>query len=223
MADHLALATSGRRTGVIDAGNVSTSLRGQLATARKPNPVNPTFFADPKAFRQWLRKNHRTAEDLVVGFYKRDSGKPSITWPESVDQALCFGWIDGIRRRIDDESYSIRFTPRRPQSVWSTVNIKRVAELEKLGVMRAAGKAAFAKRNDEKSRIYSYEQRFHAKLEPHQQRLLKANEKAWMSFRAQPPWFQRQVTYWIVSAKSEETRLRRLQKLIDDLARGRRP
>jgi hypothetical protein len=133
MADHLALATSGRRTGVIDAGNVSTSLRRQSATARKPNPVTPTFFADPKAFRQWLRENHRTAEDLVVGFYKRDSGKPSITRPESVDQALCFGWIDGIRRRIDDESYSIRFTPRRPQSVWSTVNIKRCGGTRKAG------------------------------------------------------------------------------------------
>jgi len=194
-----------------------------MATARKNTTVTATFFADSQAFRTWLQKHHRTAEELLVGFYKRDSGKPSITWPESVDQALCFGWIDGIRRRIDDESYSIRFTPRRPRSVWSSVNIKRVQELEKLGLMRAAGKAAFAKRDAKKSRIYSYEQRFRTKLEPHHQHALEANEQAWSFFQAQPPWFQRQVTYWIMSAKAEETRLRRLQKLIDDLASGRRP
>ena len=193
-----------------------------MARARKTDAVKPAFFADPQAFRQWLQKHHRTAEELIVGFYKRNSGKPSITWPQSVDQALCFGWIDGIRRRVDDEVYTIRFTPRRPQSVWSSVNIKRVPELEKLGLMRPAGRAAFAKRDDEKSRIYSYEQRFHAKLEPHHRRALEANSRAWAFFQAQPPWFQRQVTYWIVSAKTEETRLRRLQKLIDDAARGRR-
>ena len=184
--------------------------------------MEPTFFADAKAFRKWLQQHHRTGRELLVGFYKRDSGKPSMTWPESVDQALCFGWIDGVRRRRDDESYTIRFTPRRPQSAWSSVNIRRVAELEKLGLMRPAGRAAFEKRNEEKSRIYSYEQRDHAKLAPEHQQMFEKSEKAWAFFQAQPPWYRRQATYWVVSAKSEETRLRRLRKLIDEATRRQR-
>jgi len=158
----------------------------------------------------------------LVGFYKRGSGKPSITWPESVDQALCFGWIDGIRRRVDDVSYTIRFTPRRTGSIWSSINIKRVAELETLGHMKKAGLAAFARRSEEKSRIYAYEQRFHSKLEPEQEKKFRANKKAWAFFQAQAPWYQRTVTYYIVSAAREETRAKRLQRIIDESAQGRR-
>jgi uncharacterized protein YdeI (YjbR/CyaY-like superfamily) len=189
--------------------------------AKKP-PAKPTFFATPARFRAWLSKHHATAPEVLVGFYKRDSGRPSITWPESVDQALCFGWIDGIRRRIDEMSYTIRFTPRRAGSNWSSINIKRVAQLETLGQMHEAGLAAFAKRSEEKSRIYSYEQRFHSKLEPQQERKLRANKKAWTFFQAQPPWYQRAVTHYIVSAAREETRAKRLQRIIDESARGRR-
>ena len=125
----------------------------------KKSLAKPTFFAEPDQFRAWLAKHHATAPELLVGFYKRDSGKPSITWPESVDQALCFGWIDGVRKRVDDVSYTIRFTPRRAGSNWSSINIRRVGELDGLGHMQEAGLAAFAKRSDEKSRIYVYEQR----------------------------------------------------------------
>jgi uncharacterized protein YdeI (YjbR/CyaY-like superfamily) len=119
--------------------------------------MKPAFFESPSAFRQWLERNHDTASELLVGFYKRDSGRPSMTWPESVDQALCFGWIDGVRRRIDDVSYSIRFTPRRRRSVWSAINIGRATELGKLGLMQPAGSRAFEGRNADKSRIYAYE------------------------------------------------------------------
>ncbi|HSE66867.1 MAG TPA: YdeI/OmpD-associated family protein [Gemmatimonadales bacterium] len=189
--------------------------------ARK-SPAKPTFFAQPDQFRAWLSRHHTTAPELLVGFYKRDSGKPSMTWPESVDQALCFGWIDGIRRRVDDVSYTIRFTPRRTGSIWSSINIKRVAELDALGHMHEAGLAAFAKRSEEKSRIYSYEQRFLSKLEPEQEKQFRANKKAWRFFQAQAPWYQRAVTHYIVSAAREETRAKRLQRIIDESARGRR-
>ena len=189
--------------------------------ARK-SPAKPTFFATPAQFRTWLSKHHATAPELLVGFYKRDSGKASITWPESVDQALCFGWIDGIRRRVDDVSYTIRFTPRRTGSVWSSINIKRVAELETLGHMKEAGLAAFAKRSEEKSRIYAYEQRFHSKLEPEQEKKFRANKKAWTFFQAQAPWYRRAVTHYIVSAAREETRAKRLQRILDESAQGRR-
>src|SRR5216683_1751207 len=119
--------------------------------------MGPTFFATPAAWRDWLEKHHDRRQELLVGFYKKDSGKPSITWPESVDQALCFGWIDGVRRRIDDVSYSIRFTPRKRSSNWSAINIRRVADLTKLGLMRPAGLKAFEGRSEDKSRIYAYE------------------------------------------------------------------
>ncbi len=160
--------------------------------------------------------------ELLVGFYKRDSGKPSITWPESVDQALCFGWIDGVRRRLDEVSYTIRFTPRRTGSNWSAINIRRVEALQAEGLMHPAGLTAFAKRSDDKSRIYSYEQRHTAKLDPEHQKKLEGNRKAWAFFQAQPPGYQRLMTFWVVSAKKEETRLKRLQRLIDESAKGRR-
>jgi uncharacterized protein YdeI (YjbR/CyaY-like superfamily) len=184
--------------------------------------MKPTFFAEPLAFRAWLEKHHQSIEELLVGFYKKGSGKPSITWPESVDQALCFGWIDGVRKRIDDVSYTIRFTPRRPGSTWSAVNIKRVAELTEQGLMRPAGLAAFERRSEAKSRTYAYEQEHGAALDEEYQKELEADEKAWAFFQAQPPWYRRTAIHRVVSAKQEETRKRRLQALIEASAAGRR-
>src|SRR3954451_10588727 len=142
-------------------------------------PVQPRFFATPAEFRAWLAEHHETETELLVGFHKKGSGRPSITWPESVDEALCFGWIDGVRRRIDDEAYSIRFTPRKAHSMWSAINIKRVAELIEDGLMRPAGLAAFERRSEERSGIYSYEQRKAARFDADQEREFRANEAAW--------------------------------------------
>lgn len=179
------------------------------------------FFKSPSDFRKWLEKNHIDTEELLVGFYKKDSGHPSITWPESVDEALCFGWIDGIRKRVDDISYTIRFTPRRPGSIWSSVNIKRVEELSKKGLMQPAGLKAYQVRKENKSGIYSYEQRS-AELPELYEKRLKQNKAAWDFFYAQPPSYRKLAFWWVVSAKKEETRLKRLEKLIEESARGRR-
>jgi uncharacterized protein YdeI (YjbR/CyaY-like superfamily) len=181
----------------------------------------PTFFPTPGDFRRWLEKNHAKAAELSVGFYKRGSGRPSITWPEAVDEALRFGWIDGVRHRIDESSYRIRFTPRQPKSVWSNVNVKRVAALKKLRRMAPAGLAAFAKADPKRSGIYAYE-RLNARLAPADEKRFRANKKAWTFFKAQAPWYQRILTYWVASAKREETRQRRLATLIADSEAGRR-
>ena len=184
--------------------------------------MKPTFFATPAAFRAWFEEHHHRAPELLVGFYKKGSGKPSITWPESVDQALCFGWIDGVRKSIDEDSYTIRFTPRRPGSTWSAVNIKRAHELKELGLMQPAGLAAFEKRDEKKSAIYSYEQRNSAKFSPAHEKQFRGNPKAWEFFKAQAPSYQRIATYYVASAQKEETRLKRLAKLIDISARHQR-
>jgi uncharacterized protein YdeI (YjbR/CyaY-like superfamily) len=183
--------------------------------------VTPSFFASPVQWRRWLATHHARKDELLVGFYKRSSGRPSITWPESVDEALCFGWIDGVRRSIDAESYSIRFTPRRRGSIWSAVNVRRVAELTRRRRMRAAGLRAFQARTKAKTAIYSFEQRNKARLLPAYAKRFKANAAAWRFFGTRAPWYQRTATYWVISAKQEETRLRRLAALIDDSARGR--
>jgi len=183
--------------------------------------MHPTFFETPTTFRKWLEKNHDTATELLVGFYKTNSGRRSITWPESVDQALSFGWIDGVRKRIDDESYTIRFTPRRRGSIWSAVNIKRVAELEKLGLMTEAGRRAFEARDEKKSAIYSYENRPKA-LSPELEKRFKRNKKAWQWWSEQAPWYRRVTTYWVMEAKKEETRERRLATLMEESANERR-
>ena len=184
--------------------------------------MTATFFPTPSAFRAWFKKHHRTAPELIVGFYKKDSGKPSITWPESVDEALCFGWIDGIRRSLDEEAYCIRFTPRRATSNWSAVNIKRVAELTENGLMKPAGLAAFAKRSEKRSRIYHYERKESLGLAAKYEKSFRANKKAWSFFTAQAPWYRRNGVLWIMGAKAEETRLRRLQQLIETSADERR-
>ena len=184
-------------------------------------PTNVTFFESPADFRRWLEKHAATAQELWVGYYKRGSGKPSITWPESVDEALCVGWIDGIRKSLDEDCYTIRFTPRRADSNWSLVNIGRVAELEKAGRMRPAGRRAFQDRNEERARRYSYEQRT-AKLAAPYEKKLKAVPKAWKFFCSQAPWYQRTMSLWVMSAKQEATRMRRLERLIADSAQGQR-
>jgi uncharacterized protein YdeI (YjbR/CyaY-like superfamily) len=184
--------------------------------------MDPTFFATPAAWRAWLARHHATAAELWVGFYKRGSGRPSITWPESVDQALCYGWIDGVRRSLGPESYAIRFTPRRPGSTWSKVNLQRVGELEALGLMQPAGQAAHAARTAAKSGIYAYEQRDQARLTPEQEREFKRNRKAWAYFQAEAPWYRRTATYWVISAKRAEARAKRRATWIADLAAGRR-
>src|ERR1044072_8222743 len=177
------------------------------------------FFKTPKAFRLWLETHHRDTTELWVGFYKKGSGKPSITWPEAVDQALGFGWIDGIRKSLDDESYMIRFTPRKPQSVWSAVNIARVEELTKQGVMTPAGLAAFQVRKENRSGIYSYEQRSVDLPEPYTNKL-KAEPRAWNFFESQSAWYRKSVNWWVISAKREETRIKRLEKLIEYSDKG---
>jgi uncharacterized protein YdeI (YjbR/CyaY-like superfamily) len=184
--------------------------------------MKPRFFPTPGRFRAWLEGNHETSPELLVGFHKKDSGKPSITWPEAVDQALCFGWIDGVRRSLSGDSYTIRFTPRSLRSTWSAVNIRRMKELTALGLVHAAGLQAFARRADEKSAIYSYEQRRHAELDRSEQRRFRADQAAWAFFEEQAPWYRRTATYWVVSAKRPDTRARRLETLIGDSAARRR-
>lgn len=183
--------------------------------------MKATFFATPAAFRAWLKKHHQTADELVVGFYRKDSGKPTITWSEAVDEALCFGWIDGIRKKVNDEAYSNRFTPRRPRSNWSAINIAKIAQLTGEGRMHAAGIAAFEKRSEARSRIYTYEQQ-EAVFEPALLRKFKANKTAWRFFSAQPPYYRKLMTRMITSAKQEATRLRRLDKLMAACESGRR-
>ena len=178
----------------------------------------PIFFARPAEFRAWLDAHHQSERELWVGFYKKDSGRPSITWPESVDEALCVGWIDGIRKTIDTTSYKIRFTPRKPTSTWSAVNIARVAELTREKRMRPAGLAAFKQRKDAKSGIYAYEQRQNAAFDPAQEQQFRANPKAWKFFEAQPAGYRKTATWWVISAKRPETRQKRLATLIGDSA-----
>jgi uncharacterized protein YdeI (YjbR/CyaY-like superfamily) len=183
--------------------------------------IEPLFFATPGAWRAWLTRHHRTKDELWVGFRKKGSGHASITWPESVDEALCYGWIDGLRKGIDRDSYMIRFTPRRRNSVWSAINVKRVGELQKARRMRSAGLQAFRARTRSRTGIYSFEQRKKVKLPAAFARRFKTNSAAWAYFQAQAPWYKRTSTWWVISAKQEGTRLRRLDTLIEDSANGR--
>jgi uncharacterized protein YdeI (YjbR/CyaY-like superfamily) len=183
--------------------------------------MNPHYFPSSFKFHQWLEKHHATTAELWVGFYKQSSGKPSITYPEALDEALCFGWIDGIRKTVDEERYTIRFTPRKPTSNWSKVNIKRAKELIAAGRVQPAGLAAFEARTAEKSGIYTYENR-PQKLAPKYEKKFRANKPAWEYFQSQAPYYQRTACGWVMSAKKEETRLRRLAMLIEDSAQGRR-
>jgi uncharacterized protein YdeI (YjbR/CyaY-like superfamily) len=186
-----------------------------------PTATNVTYFKTPAEFRKWLKAHHRTAEDLWVGFYKKGSGHPSITWPESVDEALCVGWIDGIRKTIDGDRYTIRFTPRRPGSVWSAVNIRRMKALSGEKRVLPMGEQAFAARLENKSGIYAYEQRRDRLEEPYAG-MLRKNKAAAAFFDAQPPGYRKVIGWWIVSAKKEETRLARLKTLVEACEKGKR-
>lgn len=178
------------------------------------------FFKTPAEFRAWLEKHHATERELWVGYYKKGSGRQSITWPESVDEALCYGWIDGIRKSVDEESYANRFTPRRPRSIWSAVNIGRVEELTREGRMRPEGLKAFEARTENRSAIYAYEQRGPELPEPYAKKL-RRDKAAWKFFQAQTASYRKLASWWVASAKKEETRLKRLEKLIEDSAAGR--
>jgi uncharacterized protein YdeI (YjbR/CyaY-like superfamily) len=191
------------------------------AAMSPPTPVDPQFFATPADLRAWLQEHHASSSELWVGFHKKGSGRPSITWPESVDEALCVGWIDGVRKSLGDDRYTIRFTPRKPTSTWSAVNIQRMAELTREGRVLPAGQTAFDRRSEAKSGIYAYEQRDQAVLDEDAERQFRANEPAWEYFQAQPPWYRKTAIWWVVSAKKEETRRKRLATLIDDSAHGR--
>jgi uncharacterized protein YdeI (YjbR/CyaY-like superfamily) len=179
------------------------------------------FFPTPIHFRRWLERNHDRATELWVSYYKKDTGRHSITWPESVDEALCFGWIDGIRKAVDEISYTIRFTPRRKTSVWSTINIRNIQRLIETGRMQPPGLKAFEARRAHRCEIYSYEQRPQDLPEALATQLRK-NRQAWKFFQAQPPGYRRQMTWWIVSAKTEPTRKKRLAQLIAESAKERR-
>lgn len=184
--------------------------------------MKPIFFDSPAAFRAWLEKNHATSQELHAGYHKVHTGKPSLTWPQSVDEALCFGWIDGIRRSLGAEGYMIRFTPRRKQSIWSRVNLKRVPELIEEGRMTKAGLTVYEGRNPDKTNKYAFEQRETAKLLPAMEKKFRANPRAWAFFQAQPPGYRRLLSFYVMSAKQDATRLRRLDRLIRDSAAGRR-
>lgn len=179
----------------------------------------PTFFETGTEFREWLQANHQSASELWVGFYKKASGIPSITWSESVDQALCFGWIDGLRKTVDEVSYKIRFTPRRPKSNWSAVNIKKMDQLIQAGLMTPDGLALFDKDSIEKAKAYSYERK-HAALPAEYIERIKDNQAAWAYFSHMPPGRKKTSIHWVISAKREETRLRRLNILIESCAAG---
>jgi uncharacterized protein YdeI (YjbR/CyaY-like superfamily) len=190
-------------------------------TMRDSGAMGPTTFERPEDFRAWLEQHHASERELWVGYYKKSSGKPSMTWAESVDEALCFGWIDGVRRSIDDERYMIRFTPRRPRSVWSAVNIGRVAALTDEGRMRPAGRKAFEARREDRSGIYSYERREEAVLDPAYEKRFRARRKAWAAFQAMPRSYRQGAIRWVMTAKKEETRERRLATLIESSAAER--
>lgn len=182
--------------------------------------MKPRFFKSAADFRRWLDKYHATARELLVGFYKMESRR-GLTYPEALDEALSFGWIDGVRRRIDADAYTIRFTPRKWGSIWSSVNIQRVRDLIARGLMKPPGLRAFRERDEQKTRQYSYE-REHGKLDPALDATLRANQKASSFFDAQPPGYRKTVIFWVMSAKREETRVRRLARLIERSANGAR-
>lgn len=181
--------------------------------------TKPKFFKTPNDLRKWFEKNHNKSDEQWIGYYKKHTGKQSITWSESVDQAICFGWIDGLRKSIDDESYMIRFTPRKPDSNWSAVNIKKVEKLEKLGLMKREGLEAYKKKKANKSKVYSYEQK-EVSLEKKYEEIFKKNKKAWNFFTKKlAPSYKKVSTRWVMSAKREETRMNRLKILIDSSAK----
>jgi uncharacterized protein YdeI (YjbR/CyaY-like superfamily) len=184
-------------------------------------PDSPMFFASPEQWRDWLAEHHDTEPACLVGFIKVTTGEATMTWSQSVDQALCFGWIDGVRRRIDDRSYSIRFTPRKPSGNWSKVNLEKMAALEAAGLMTDAGRRAFGNRTEAKTAIYSYEREAGA-LTEEQEKAFRRNKKAWTFWEAQAAWYRRNATHFVIGAKRQETRDRRFAQLVADSEAGLR-
>lgn len=183
---------------------------------------DPIYFASAEEFREWLALHHDSERELLVGFHKKGTGRPSMTWSESVDEALCFGWIDGVRRSVDAERYTIRFSPRKASSAWSNVNIRRAEALIASGRMQPAGLKAFEARKPDSSGVYSFEQRGEAALNEEMTERFRANEAAWRFWESQPPGYRTTATWYVMSARKEETRMRRLEKLIADCVAGRR-
>lgn len=181
--------------------------------------MTPIFFEKQSDFRKWLVKNHKKETELLVGFYKVGSGKPGITWTQSVDEALCFGWIDGVRKSIDKDRYQIRFTPRKPTSIWSAVNIQKIKVLTKQGLMQPAGLVSFKNRKENKSKIYSFENE-PVKFSPGYEKKFRKNKKAWEYFQSLAPSYKKHSTYWVMSAMQETTQLKRLIELIADSSAG---
>jgi len=194
---------------------VDTSKMSQKQTANKP-----LFFASPRDFRVWLTRNSETATEITVGFYKVGSGQPSLSWPESVDEALCVGWIDGVRKRINEHAYQIRFTPRREGSIWSSINIAKAKALIAEGRMKPGGLVAYKKRTERKSSVYSYEQEGSLSLSPDELKAFKKHRAGWAYFEKAPPSYRRTMVYWVVRAKQQATRERRLAKFIESCVAG---
>ncbi len=190
-----------------------------MEEARRDAGVKPIYFTSPQDFYDWLEQNHETADEVYVGFFKKHTGKRAMSWSEAVDQALCFGWIDTRTNSIDEDRYMQRFTPRKPGSNWSKINVEKVAKLKEAGVMRPAGLAAFERRSDDKTGVYSFEN--DAELAPEYDAQLRSNKAAAEYFESRPPWYRRTAIHLVMSAKREETRLRRLAQLIEDSAAGR--
>jgi uncharacterized protein YdeI (YjbR/CyaY-like superfamily) len=183
--------------------------------------MHPIFFPTQSDFRRWLEENQETATEVIVGYYNVKSGKTGMTWSESVDQALCFGWIDGVQLKIDEESYCNRFTPRKAKSNWSAVNIAKVAELTKKGLMKTAGIAAFAKREENRSTVYAYENELKQFSDEFEKRF-RANKKAWEFFENQANWYKKQMINWVMTAKQATTREKRLEKLMAESESGKK-
>src|SRR6185295_5415594 len=181
--------------------------------------MEPKFFSSPEKFRQWLERNHDSASELLLGFHKKSSDKKSITYAEALDEALCFGWIDGVRKNLNETSYTIRFTPRKPRSIWSLVNVRHVERLQKEGRMHPAGLEVYERRSPELTGIYSFENR-PRELAPEYEKTFRQNKTAWKFFQEQPPGYKRLMVFRTMSAKKEETRLRRLQQLIENSEKG---
>lgn len=192
------------------------------STEEQREMTSPRFFETPAAFRAWLETNASTTSELLVGYHKVATGRPSMSWSESVEEALCFGWIDGVRKRVDQDTYSIRFTPRKATSIWSAVNISKFEQLRAQGRMTPAGESAFASRTEAKSVIYAYEQESTAELSPDEIRAFKRHRRAWRFFEATPPSYKKVILHWVTTAKRPETRASRLAKLVDACAAGQR-
>ncbi len=197
------------------------NIPSRLGPGASTDAMKPKFFSSPAEFRQWLEQNHDRASELLIGFHKKSSGKKSITYAEALDEALCFGWIDGVRRKLNETSYVQRFTPRKPRSIWSLINVNHVERLKKEGRMDPAGLEAYARRDPKRTGIYSFENEPH-KLAPAYEKKFRQNKSAWKFFEEQPPYYKKLMIFRIMSGKKEETRLRRLEQLIETSAHGKR-